>query len=147
MTRPILTIFPGAFGKRPLLITIITPRMRIFCQEYSRAHRRHVDDDPIRPLNGPGHSDRRFEVLRSHFRYSRSRSAGDVLSDVLTRGGLTSRARFARRIGGYGTTEDGGIGMAKTATNPALLRVAVRREEGGQVESWVSESVGGAEHA
>lgn len=37
------------------------------------------------------------------------------------------------------------IGTA--SSNQALLRVAVRPEEGGQVESWVSESVGGAEHA
>ena len=124
-----------------------TTNVHIFCQEYSRDYRRHVDEDPIRSLNGP-------RSVRSSLRSRRDLIFDipdlilleDVLSNVLTRDGLTSRILLAshRRIP---EDTDDGIGTAKAAINPVLLRVAVRREEGGQVESWVSESVGGAEHA
>lgn len=68
-----------------------------------------------------------------------------ILRETFSRihGGSTSRALLAM----HWRIADGGLETAKPTTNPALLRVAVRREEGGQVESWVSESVGGAEHA
>lgn len=39
------------------------------------------------------------------------------------------------------------LGAGWHGASDTLLWVAVRGEEGGQVESWVSESVGGAEHA
>lgn len=89
---------------------------------------------------GPGRFDRCSEVSQSCFQ------ASFVLRERFSRirGGLMSRELTSRCTEGY---TDGEIGMAKPTTNPALLRLAVRREEGGQVESWVSESVGGAEHA
>jgi len=65
MTRPILTIFPGAFGKRPLLITIITPRT---CAFFARSTVLIVtDDDSIRLINGPGRFDHCSEVSLSCF--------------------------------------------------------------------------------
>lgn len=92
--------------------------------------------DPVAPIVA-------LKSSRSHFRYSGShslerRSLGRVDPRWVN---VESSSRIAPE------DTDDGIGTAKSATNSALLRVAVRREEGGQVESWVSESVGGAEHA
>ncbi|EFN67303.1 hypothetical protein EAG_15085 [Camponotus floridanus] len=61
---------------------------------------------------------------------------------------LSENLPTSRIFRGTHGTSDRQIESGQHPSNQrALLRVAVRREEGGQVESWVSESVGGAEHA
>jgi len=131
MTCSIFAIFPGAFGKQ--LITIITSRACAFLpsREYSHVSRRWW------AISAWTRTPSTLIVARSSRRpyfhsilHSSSRRTCQHWELLV----VCTAHRIDRRI--------------ESGQQPrALLRVAVRREEGGQVESWVSESVGGAEHA